>query len=203
MSDGGSGGGSDGGYSLASSDGSAAGIAFSSSDSVSTRRATVGRSLPYGSKERRAAEERRAEEHRAEKRRAAQARERHRAEAVFRATLIAAGCPVSEAGARALRAAGIQLEDMYTMDAATALQRLRRAGPPSVVGMDYHLFPKDAQLIDALDQRRAEELLEAAAAKQRMEVEERIERHQAAAAAAREERTRAASPCTRTTSGWA
>jgi hypothetical protein len=110
---------------------------------------------------------------------------------VFRATLIAAGCPVSEAGARALRAAGIQLEDMYTMDAATALQRLRRAGPPSVVGMDYHLFPKDAQLIDALDQRRAEELLEAAAAKQRMEVEERIERHQAAAAAAREERTRA------------
>ena len=35
MSDGGSGGGSDGGYSLASSDGSAAGIAFSSSDSVS------------------------------------------------------------------------------------------------------------------------------------------------------------------------
>ena len=64
--------------------------------------------------------------------------EAERAVQAFRAALVEAGCPVSEAGARALQAAGVQLEDVYTMDAATAQ---RRAG----------VSAEDAQLIAALE----------------------------------------------------
>jgi hypothetical protein len=72
----------------------------------------------------------------------------------YRATLIDAGCPVSEAGARALYRVGVSLKDMYTMDVAEAQ---RRAG----------VSAQDAQLIDALEQERAEKLLELAAAANR------------------------------------
>ena len=64
--------------------------------------------------------------------------EAERAVQALRAALVEAGCPVSEAGARALQAAGVQLEDVYTMDAATAQ---RRAG----------VSAEDAQLIAALE----------------------------------------------------
>ena len=64
--------------------------------------------------------------------------EAERAVQAFRAALVEAGCPVSEAGARALQAAGVQLEDVYTLDAATAQ---RRAG----------VSAEDAQLIAALE----------------------------------------------------
>ena len=66
--------------------------------------------------------------------------EAERAVQAFRAALARAECAVSEAGARALHAAGIALGDLYEMDAATAQ---RRAG----------LSAEDAQLVAALEKR--------------------------------------------------
>ena len=64
--------------------------------------------------------------------------EAERAAQALRASLVAAECPVSEAGARALHAAGIELAEVIEMDAATAQ---RRAG----------VSAEDAQLIAALE----------------------------------------------------
>jgi len=64
--------------------------------------------------------------------------EAERAVQAFCAALAEAECPVSEAGARALHAAGIAIGDLYEMDAATAQ---RRAG----------VSAEDAQCIVALE----------------------------------------------------